>query len=255
MKDFTLEKKLHEIRAMRENAQKKRYKNNCEALIKLLDAHAITLVLDVGANCGQYAVDLFDGGYKGRVVSFEPLLSAHNELVEISRLFHNWEIAERCALGEREGDVPIYVANNSVSSSLLPMLPQHLEASPESTYVGAEKVHMSTLDQAASHYVREKDITFLKLDVQGYEKYVLQGATALLKKVRGIQIETSFVPLYEGEALFEEMFNMMKENEMDLYDVAPILRHPKTGGVLQADCVFFREEPYTTRKIPPENKL
>ena len=143
---------------------------------KLLDHHQIDLVLDVGANTGQYFKFLRTAGYYGRVVSFEPLSSAYSQLIKMSKKDTRWEIASRTAIGNLEGEISINIASNSQSSSLLQMLDRHKETFPESAYVGSETVQITKLDCIAPHYLADNKRVFLKLDVQGYEQQVLEGA-------------------------------------------------------------------------------
>jgi FkbM family methyltransferase len=164
---------------------------------QLLDYHKIDLVLDVGANVGQYAKSLRDLGYSGRIVSFEPLSSAYSQLKTASKKDLLWEIAPQTAIGNQEGEIIINIAGNSQSSSALPMLDAHVQSAPESAYSGSETVKLSRLDTLAKDYIKsETKSIFLKIDVQGLEKQVLEGATAILPLVKGIKLELSLVPLY-----------------------------------------------------------
>jgi len=120
------------------------------AKLTALMRHAgVDLVLDVGANEGQFAQELRDGGYRGRIVSFEPLRDAHAKLARAAAGDSAWTVHERCAIGDHDGEVEIHVAGNSVSSSIRPMLEQHAQSAPESRYVGTERVPLRRLKSAA----------------------------------------------------------------------------------------------------------
>lgn len=210
---------------------------------KLLVAHQVDLVLDVGANVGQYASSLFRIGFEGRVVSFEPLAAAYHQLLERSLSNPKWEVAERCALGDRTGEISLNVANNSVSSSALPMLKSHQDAAPDSVYIGAEITKLVTLDSVADEYIRDARCPFLKLDVQGYEETALRGATETLSKVVGIQLEMSLVPLYQGELPFRQMLDRISARGFELQLLIPGFSDPDSGRLLQVDGIFFRPLP------------
>jgi hypothetical protein len=107
-------------------------------LMAALRAHEIDLAFDIGANEGQFARELRAGGFTGRIVSFEPLTSAHNKLPQASRGEPSWQVHQRCAIGDHLGEVQINIAGNSVSSSVLPMLASHSKAAPESAYQASE---------------------------------------------------------------------------------------------------------------------
>jgi len=210
---------------------------------RLLAYHNIDLVFDVGANIGQYAKLLRELGYSGRIVSFEPLSSAYSQLKAVSKKEPLWEIAPQTAIGNQEGEITINIAGNSQSSSALPMLDAHLESAPESAYSGSETVKLSRLDTLAKDYIKsETKSIFLKIDVQGLEKQVIEGATAILPLVKGIKLELSLVPLYEGQVLFKEMIDIIEKLGYELYGIEPGFTAEKTGRMLQMDGIFFKPD-------------
>jgi FkbM family methyltransferase len=211
------------------------------ATVRLLTFFEVDLVLDVGANQGQFARELIRAGYKGRIVSFEPLAAAHARLVEASRGEQRWTVAERCAIGDHAGIAILNVAGNSESSSLLPMLEAHEAAAPAARYVGSETVALRRLDEVAADEVAAAARPFLKLDVQGYEHFALQGAVGLLPRIVGIQAELNLAPLYEGAACLEEMLGRLRELGFAPYRLIPGFSEPRSGRMLQVDGVFFRD--------------
>jgi FkbM family methyltransferase len=174
-------------------------------------------------------------------VSFEPLSSAYSVLLAEARLEPRWEVAERCCLGEGEGEVEINVSENSISSSLLPIRPEHVGVSREARYVSREKVRMRPLDAVAPRYLEGSRAPFLKLDVQGYEFQVLQGARETLPRIRGLQVELSVCAVYEGQTLFLPLVSRIASLGFTPYRFTPSFVDPRTGRWLQADGLFFRE--------------
>ena len=210
---------------------------------RLLTYHNIDLVFDVGANIGQYAKSLRDLGYSGRIVSFEPLSNAYSQLKYASKRDPLWEIAPQTAIGNQEGEIIINIAGNSQSSSALQMLDAHLESAPQSAYSGSETVKLSRLDTIAKDYINTQTKSiFLKIDVQGLEKQVIEGATAILPLVKGIKLELSLVPLYEGQVLFKEMIDIIEKLGYELYGIEPGFTAEKTGRLLQMDGIFFKTD-------------
>jgi len=209
--------------------------------LKLLTLYEIDLVLDVGANVGQYAKNLFEIGYEGKVLSFEPLSSAYEQLLEASKSNYNWEIAERCAISDENGEIEINISKNSQSSSALPMLQSHIDAAPNSIYIGSEIVKKYKLSQVAFNHIKRSQSPFLKIDVQGFEDKVLNGASEILPKIRGVQLELSVVPLYEGQLLFEDMLANLKAMGFSLYGLTPGFADYRTGRLLQFIGTFFRD--------------
>jgi FkbM family methyltransferase len=203
-------------------------------------AFNIDAVFDIGANKGQFGNDLRLGGYKGKIVSFEPGLAAHSVLNNESNSDSMWHVHSRCALGDRAGEMELNVSSNSVSSSLLPMLDAHRGAAPDSVYMGREIVPVITLDSIFSNYVSGESNPFLKIDTQGYEWQVLNGAIETIPKVRGIQMELSLVPLYEGQKLWMESIERLGSMGFNLWAFEPVFVDHRDGRTLQVDATFFR---------------
>ena len=199
----------------------------------------INVVFDVGANTGQFASALRADGYRGRIISFEPLSSAFRALQARSSDDPNW-LVEQCALGESHGTAEINISGNSYSSSLLPMLPRLREAAPESAYVATEQIRITPLDTLFSRYCAPRDKAFLKIDTQGYTNSVLRGARSSLPHISGLQVELSLVPLYENEPLIGEVVSKLEQEGFRLVLVKPEFTDNTTGQQLQVDGVFFR---------------
>jgi len=205
----------------------------------MLSSHGVNLVFDVGANTGQFAQALRDEGFAGRIVSFEALAAAHEQLRLSSKNDPLWEVAPQAAIGVEDGEIDIHIADNSVSSSVLEMLPTHTDIAPSARYVGTERVPLRRLDSLAHPYLTS-DSVFLKVDTQGYEDRVLAGASLILKHVVGVQLEVSLVPLYEGQCLFPEMVQRLKHEGFELWAVWQSFIDEASGRLLQADATFFR---------------
>lgn len=200
----------------------------------------IDLVLDVGANTGQFASEIRQGGYAGRIVSFEPLTKAHAELQQTGAGDPLWDVYPRSALGDHVGEVEINIAGNSQSSSILPMLESHRSAAPESAYQGKEIVPIKTLDAVAGQYLKDARAAFLKIDTQGFEWQVLDGARETLPHIKGILVELSLVPLYEGQHLWREVIDRLEAEGFTLWGFKPGFTDQASGQSLQVDGVFYR---------------
>ena len=205
-----------------------------------LQCFGIDLVLDVGANAGQFGRDLRSMGYRGRIVSFEPLSSAHAQLVQAARGDAAWTVHPRCAVGDRDGEVTINVAGNSVSSSLLPMTQAHESAARSSAYVGAEQATLTRLDSLVDAYLSGAHAPFLKIDTQGFEWAVLDGAAGLLPRLRGVLCELSLVHLYEGQHLWLDVIHRLEAAGLRTWAVQPGFTDQRDGRTLQLDAIFFR---------------
>jgi hypothetical protein len=103
---------------------------------------------------------------------------------------------------------------------------------------------METLDDILLEK-KLKNVSFLKLDVQGYEMEVLKGATETLKEVEVVMTEVSFLPYNRSGPLFNEVVQFMKGHEFVAYDICSLMRFYLDGSLLQADVIFVREKsPY-----------
>ncbi len=209
----------------------------------ILAHHRVNLIFDIGANVGQFAGELRrEVGFTGRIVSFEPMKAAHAILCRSAARDPRWEVGRRAAIGAAEGSVTLNVSNNLVSSSVLPMLDSHADAAPASRYVGTEDVPVVPLDAVAPGYIRPDSRLFLKIDTQGYESEVLEGATRTLERAVGVQLEPSLMPLYAGQKLMPELLARLSALGFELWAASSAFADPTTGRTLQIDATFFRAD-------------
>jgi len=201
----------------------------------------IQLVFDVGANDGSFARQTRQAGYRGKIVSFEPLPEAHARLQAAASSDPQWIVHPRIALGSAEGTTRINIAGNSYSSSILPMLSSHSSAAPESAYVGVVDTEITTLDAVFQRYRSADDKAFLKIDTQGFETEVLAGATKSLDSIGGVQLEMSIVPLYESQDLYRHFLDFFESRGFLLWNLEPGFHDGHTGQLLQFDAVFVRK--------------
>jgi len=208
----------------------------------MLNTHRVNLVLDVGANVGQFGQELREQvGFAGRIVSFEPMKRAHEKLSALAARDRLWDIAPRAAIGSREGTVTLNISDNLVSSSVLPMLASHTDAAPASRYVDSEVVRVAPLDSFVPEYFRDDTVAFLKVDTQGYESEVLDGAPWTLQRVVGVQLELALVPLYADQALMPELVSRVESCGFTLWGLSSAFADASSGRTLQVDATFFRK--------------
>jgi FkbM family methyltransferase len=203
---------------------------------RLMIEAGISLVLDVGANEGQYATALRASGYHGDIVSFEPLRDAYARLRRAAADDPRWE-TRNVALGTNAARVPLHVSANSYSSSFLPVTGLCVDAAPDAAYVGVEEVEVVALD---SLDVPDGIAIMLKADVQGYEPQVLRGAARLLSRIAVLELELSLVSLYSGQELAHEVCAFVRRAAFVPVAVGNPFRHPTTGEILSLDGLFRR---------------
>lgn len=195
-------------------------------------------ILDVGANVGQFAVACAKVYPEAQIYSFEPNPACIAQLRKHVAPLGNVTVHD-VALGEQEGEVEFHVNSHSHSSSILPLASAHLDAFPEARESGLIKVKLATLDSLFENRALPGPV-LLKLDVQGYELQVLQGARRLLERVDYVLLEASFKPMYEGEPVFMEIDAKMREYGFSFLRPVGFLRAPTSGEFLQMDALFKR---------------
>ena len=121
------------------------------------------------------------------------------------------------------------------------MMDLHAAAAPTSVYVAEESVNITTLDTVYPQYRELGRRPFLKVDTQGFEHQVLEGAEALLRDVVGLELELSLTPLYEGQKLWEYFIRYLDERGFRVWALDPGFVDLRTGQTLQIDATFVRK--------------
>ena len=209
-------------------------------LVRVLEHHGIDLVFDIGANVGQYGRRLRRGGYTGRIVSFEPLSTAHAELQKEATGDSDWTVAPRMAIGDSDVPVSINISAESDMSSVLDFTAEMADLLDSSAYVGSEVASQARLDAVLGKYAGTTDRIMLKIDTQGAEARVLNGARGVLSRLTAIQLELSIVPVYAGEEDYRAMIDRLDE-----WGFTPVLFIPgyfnrRTARLIGMDGVFVR---------------
>ena len=200
------------------------------------------IIFDIGANTGQFGLEVRQRGYEGKIISFEPLTIARKKLLENVSGDISWIVHDRTAIGDYMGVIEINISKNSFSSSVLPMLNSHSDVEPNSVYIGSEKTSVITLDSIADKYLDKSSNCFIKIDTQGYEWQVLNGAYKTLSKAKGIICELSLLPLYDGQQLWREIIERLEEEGFVLWALHKAFSDKNNGRTLQLDGVFLRKD-------------
>jgi FkbM family methyltransferase len=182
----------------------------------LFEMYGVNCVLDVGAHEGEYTRRLRAGGYRGRIVSFEPVPRAFAEL-------------ERGAV------------------------PGTLSSLREPTKFGARRykrlrdpdpvdVEVRRLDGMLDELLHglEHPRPYLKLDTQGFDLDVFAGAGDRIAEFVGMQSELALMQIYEGMPRLPEALGVFEGAGFDVAAMYPVSRQGKTGRVLEFDCVMVR---------------
>lgn len=201
--------------------------------LALLIVHDVDLVIDVGANEGQFIRELRFAGYRGQIEAYEPAAGPFERLAEFTRADPKISCS-RTALGAVHSELKMHAYDDSRFSSFLP-----LKNNPYS--FREEIVQVTTLDTE----FQDRDLLsrfkrpFLKIDTQGYERAVLEGASAAMSNIFGVLMECSLTPIYEGQWTVEEAISFMRQRRFAPWAVRRGFR--ENYREYEMDIIFFRD--------------
>ena len=207
--------------------------------IALMKRHRINLVLDVGANAGQYGKYLRNLGYRGRIVSFEPLADAFATLQRTASGDPLWS-CHNIGVSDADQTAALNISANSYSSSFLPVSARSVRIEPSIGYVGQQEARLRRLDDMIEEIARPGEAVYLKIDTQGFELNVLKGALNTLRRVPLIQVETAFSAGYEGQPLIEDVIRFLRDAGYRIVAMEPGWEDFKTAEMLETDLLFAR---------------
>ncbi len=216
-------------------------------LIELFKRCRINCVLDVGANVGRYGTLLRNGGYHGRIVSFEPAAEPFALLEKASEDDPEWQTMPIGLGAKAESKVLNQMASSAFSSF---HRPNEYGSERFSTVIrvrGTEEVAVTTLNQIWPDLVA--DITeprvFLKMDTQGYDLEIFRGAGDVLKYVCGLQAEISLKPIYDGTPDLIETLTEFRDHGFEVTGFYPLTRDKESFAIIESDCVLQRPDAAT----------
>ncbi|HEY8332390.1 MAG TPA: FkbM family methyltransferase [Tardiphaga sp.] len=207
-------------------------------LLDFLTSRSINIVYDVGANKGQFAKELRFSGYRGRIISFEPIPSVFAELEKQLSGDSAWE-GHCAALGTVRSKGTINVSENTVFSSILSQTPYAEKFDPSAKVARIEEIDIIAFDDVYRHTPDTR--AFLKIDTQGFERQVLDGAKRALKHLHGLQLELPIQHLYQDDWTLPTALTFLNE-----IGFVPAQMHP-TNYInhdrqcwTEIDCIFRR---------------
>jgi FkbM family methyltransferase len=215
----------------------------------LLDTLAVTLVLDVGANVGQYAgIHLREWtGYTGRIESFEPGSSACSECERRARNDPRWSV-HSFGLSDEAGTAALNIPQGASDLSSVSAMTTVGERLAEGTVSAREQVTLRRLDDVVHGITQPGDRLALKLDVQGHEAAVLRGGQRALERVVLLECEMPLVAMYEGQETFEGLLGMIVAAGFFPVGMCSNYIDPRTGFAMDADAFFVRRDADSIRR-------
>ena len=174
-----------------------------------------------------------------QIYSFEPLRDCYEQLAAISRHIPGIH-AFHFAIGEKSETMTMHRSSQTLSSSLLKMGTLHKIAFPDTAELTTEEISVKTLAEAVQP-LDLKDNLFIKIDVQGYEMQVLRGGPEVIKRAKVLIVETSFYPLYEGQAFFGEIYQTLSNYGFTYMGDFESIKNPANGAALQGNAIFLNQ--------------
>ncbi len=203
--------------------------------------HEIDTIIDIGANIGQTRDILRENGFIGDIISVEPLPTLQDALQKKAKSDPKWRVLEPLALGDHDGTCEINISESSDMSSLLKSSDELMTALPRTRVMDKATVPMKTLNTLYNELNLEDRRVFIKMDTQGYEMKILECAAETLDKIIGIQVEMSLFPLYEGEVLFYDIIELLRQKSFSPHMLIETNFSRKLKRQLQIDGIFFKD--------------
>lgn len=169
-------------------------------------AGKLRYVVDVGANVGQWSGRLLDCITPEKLIIAEPIPAA---FAVLQKKFGNQRSIElhNVAVGDHEGVAKFKVTLDTTGASLLQPREEMRALVGGNWAVASEiDVKITTLDRLLANL---REVSLLKIDVQGYEKQVLAGASQTLRKTKFVLIELNFMPQYDGGSWLGEIHQIL----------------------------------------------
>lgn len=193
-------------------------------------------IVDVGAHRGQFAMFALTRFPAASVICLEPLPGPRQVLTSVTNGDGRVRILDVAASNRTEERVEMHVSRRDDSSSLQPIGARQVAAFPGTEESGSAWVARARLDALLERADLEPP-ALLKIDVQGHEYEVLEGAAGLLPDFAQIAVEVSFAELYEGQRLAGDVTALLHDAGIALTGVFN-LTSARSGACLQADFLF-----------------
>ena len=213
-----------------------------EHLRLLLDRQKIDLVIDVGANIGQYGQLLRKVGYKGEIYSFEPVEQCYEQLQQVASKDKNWQTFP-FALGREKGVNQINVFANDSFSSIRDFneYSQGRFSSRGTTVTKTQEIKVERLDESCKTLAIHSDTRIhLKMDTQGFDVEVFAGAEGVLDQIWSMQSELSVTPIYAEAPDYIEALSAYREKGYEITGMYPISGDRDSMVLVECDCYLSK---------------
>ena len=213
-----------------------------EDLSRVLSSSDSRIVVDVGANIGQFARQILDV-VDCELHCFEPGIKAYESLTEFSAIEPRIT-PHQTAVDEENGTKDFYISESDVGSSLLE--PKSGQLSKWAKNIAVETVTCKRLDSIFDE-LGLSNIGLLKSDAQGADGRVLRSAGKYLnpRNITSVLVELNLHSFYEGQDSLASIVELMTDRGYFLAGFYP--HRNRNGWLWWADGLFLPlEEPFAT---------
>ncbi len=230
------------LRNLRAAAERARTERELDAW-RMLASRKFATILDIGANEGQFLRVARTVWPDAHIHSFEPLPEVFEKLERTAQEVGSCSV-HPIGLSDRTERREMFHSAFSPSSSLLPMTELHRSEWPESAQSKQVSIRLARLDDwVADQRSSLRGPTLVKIDVQGFESAVIDGGRQWLRTVDMIVIEATFYPLYDGQALFGTIHQMLADLGFVYRGNVEQFASKDGRRVLYADAIFENCQP------------
>ena len=171
-------------------------------------------------------------------VLFEPLPQMREQIESrLDKLPRDTRVVY-AAVSDKAGESPMYVSGYAPASSLTPPTRAQTDAFPHAATVGEIRVPVVRLDDALAGAPLARPC-LLKIDAEGHENEILDGAANTLAQANSIYIEVSYEQRFEGGSDFESIFMRLAKARFQFAGLANQV-HDLEGRPLFAHFLFDR---------------
>ncbi len=209
-------------------------------LSDLLRKESVNVVFDVGAHHGEFAMSLRRIGYSGHIHSFEPVADSFSVLQSRASRDQSWFV-HHLALGAAAGNRQIHVTCGSAMASFLNSSSYgSSQFERDSQVIHDEEVSVARLDAIFLSTVQgiEAPHCYLKLDTQGWDLEVMEGAKGCLQAICAMQSELSLKPIYDGMPTYLESLETLVNMGFSVAGMFAV-KHDSSGAMIEVDCLFI----------------
>jgi FkbM family methyltransferase len=203
----------------------------------------VKIVFDVGANIGQTTARMLSIFPHATIYGFEPFPDSFEKYKE--KFWQNQKVIPiNQALSNKVGIETFFINKHHYTNSLLPALPRQdrLFHGNDDQLTNLNKIKIATI--SIDSFMKKNKINhidLLKMDVQGGESLVLEGASSTLKKhkISSIYLEVSFTPLYKNQVMFYSIYEFLHRNNFRLVKLFDLYSDQKV--LIQGDALFVHQ--------------